>query len=241
MPDLRFGECRATYEVVRCNRKTLGVVVSADGAVVVRVPYSAGAARIAEFVDGLKPWIFKHLIRYQQACPQRKFVSGESLPYLGKKYRLMVTVDGAGRQPCVELAGSRLKVTVVHGLTDEARQEAVKAALTGWYKEQAREMLPARVGEIGGRMGALPAAVKVKHQARRWGSCTASGVISLNWQMVMAPPEVIDYVVVHELCHLKVHNHQREFWSYVGRHEPDYKKLRKWLRVNGRSVTFLSS
>lgn len=241
MPDLRFGESRATYEIVRCDRKTLGVVVRPDGAVTVRVPFNAGAQRITEFVDGLKPWIFKHLVRYQQTCPQRQFVTGESLPYLGKKYKLKVVADGAGVQPGVELAGSRLKVTVGRGLAEDAQREAVKDALIDWYKQQAQEMLPARVGEIGGRMGALPTKVKVKHQARRWGSCTASGVISLNWQMVMAPPEVIDYVVVHELCHLKVHNHQREFWSYVGRHEPDYKKLRKWLRVNGRSVTFLSS
>ncbi len=240
MPDLRFGESRATYEVVRCARKTLGVVVSPDGCVTVRAPFGAGNARIADFVDHLKPWIFKHLLRYQKDCPRRDFKSGEILPFLGERYRLKVTVNGV-LEPEAALTGRRLEVKVGHHLSEEERRQAVKAALIGWYKGQAQEILPARVDALGDKVGHHPAKVKVKHQTRRWGSCTADRVIALNWQMVMAPPEVIDYVVVHELCHLKVHNHQREFWELVGRHEPEYKKLRKWLREKGRTLTFLSA
>jgi predicted metal-dependent hydrolase len=239
MPDLRFGESHTTYEIVRCDRKTLGVVVSPDGTVVVRVPFNAASTRVTDFVDRLKPWIFKHLIRYQQACPDRKFVTGEGLPFLGKKYKLEVAVGGAA-EPGVTLEGSRLQVTVSRQLSEEDRRNAVKRALIGWYKQQAQQVLPQQLCVVSARIGVSPEAVKVKHQARRWGSCTAKGVISLNWQLIMAPPEVIDYVVIHELCHLKVHNHQRGFWDLVARYQPDYKKLRKWLREKGRAVTFLS-
>lgn len=238
MPEISFGGLRATYDIVRCARKTLGVVINPDGKVVVRAPYSTGQSRIDDFVEHFTPWAFKHLARCKQACPSRAFVTGESLPYLGKKYKLKVVAGEAGALPV--LTGGRILVYVAAGLGDELQRETVRQTLAWWYKEQARQIMTLRVEELAGRLGARPAAVKVKRQARRWGSCTARGVINLNWQLIMVPSEVLDYVIIHELCHLKVHGHQREFWEYVAQTAPDYKKLRKWLKVHGHTLNFLA-
>ena len=238
MPDISFNGLNSTYEVIRCTRKTLGVVVSPNGTVTVRAPYGASNARIADFAERLKPWVFKHLARYRQVGSPRGFVTGESLPYLGKKFKLTVIENDTETTPV--LKGNRLSVFVTHGLGEETRREAVKQALSSWYKTQARQVLTMRLDELAIRMEMRPTAVRVKHQTRRWGSCTERGVINLNWQLVMAPPEVVDYVIVHELCHLKVHGHQREFWDCVARYAPDYKKPRKWLFVNGHALSFLA-
>jgi predicted metal-dependent hydrolase len=238
MPDLRYGQQKTSYKVVRSARRTLAVTVSPEGVVLVRAPYHTSEQRVAEFAEGLKPWIFRHLARYEQQGSGRRFVSGESLLYLGKKYMLRV-VEGDTEDSGVVLTASRLRVTVNPDMTEEAKKEAVAAALKDWYRVQAETVLPERLRRISSLMGASPAGVKIKTQLRRWGSCSVKGVIALNWQLVMAPIEVIDYVIVHELCHLKIPNHQRRFWEYVAGYAPEYKKMRKWLRLNGHAITFL--
>jgi len=238
MPQLSLDGSRVTYEVVRSARRTLGVGISPGGQVVVRVPYNVGNARITAFVERHKIWIFKHLRRHQQVCPAHRFVTGESLLYLGEKYKLKVVVDDAGEEPVLD--GGHLWVRVARDLDDEARRTAVRLALVGWYEMQAQQILLGRLEALASLVGGRPKAVKVKHQTSRWGSCTARGVINLNWQLVMAPLSVIDYVVIHELCHLKVRSHQWEFWEYVARYMPDYLEHRKWLRVHGQTLGFLS-
>ncbi|MCL2150233.1 MAG: M48 family metallopeptidase [Dehalococcoidia bacterium] len=237
MPDLNFDGLSVDYEIVRCARKTLGVVISPNGVVVARAPFNASRADIVDFVERSKPWIFKHLARYRQVYRPRDFTSGEDIPYLGKKYKLKVISDGAGTP--LALVGSRLEIHVAHDLEGAARRKAVKQIIVCWYTAQARQVLTTRLCKLACRLGICPTAVKVKHQVRRWGSCTASGVINLNWQLIMAPAEVIDYVIVHELCHLRVHGHQQEFWQCIGQYMPDYKKRRKWLRENGQALSFL--
>ena len=240
MPEMRIGGAPFSYEVVYSARRTLGVVVSQDGAVAVRAPHGTSDSRIAKFVERFKPWILRQLSRGRKACPARKYVTGESLSYLGKKYRLRVTVDGALKHPDVSLTATRLLVAVQSGLSEETRQRAVKNALAGWYKERAQQVLPERVSQLGRIMCLSPSGIKVKTQLRRWGSCTVKGAVALNWQIVMAPLKVIDYVVIHELCHLKVRHHQKEFWQLVASYSPEFKKLRKWLRLNSRSIAFMS-
>jgi len=238
MPNLDLDGLHTTYEIVRSARRTIGVIVGSNGKVVIRVPHNASMARIIDSVERSKPWILKHVIRHRQACPTRSFVSGENLLYLGKGYRLMVIEGGAETLPVLE--GDDLKVWVVHGLDKTTRCEAVKRALVGWYEAQAQQILPERLDALALRVGRRPTAVKVKYQQRRWGTCSAKGVINLNWQLIMTPLEVIDYVIVHELCHLMIHNHQREFWNCVARYVPDYGEHREWLRVNSRALNFLS-
>jgi len=215
------------------------VAVSPKGIVVVRAPHNTDQARITDFTERIKPWIFKHLARYRRSSPPRDFVTGETLPYLGKKFKLRIVYNDTKILPV--LVGGHINVYVARHLNNEARREAVRQALIRWYGAQAQQVLPARLAILAQRLGAHPVAVKVKCQASRWGSCTARGVINLNWQLIMAPTEVADYVIIHELCHLRIHGHQQEFWEYVAQHTPDYKALRKWLRINVHALGFLST
>ena len=107
---------------------------------------------------------------------------------------------------------------------------AVKRNLIKWYLEHAKEKIGGRVNRFAQQIGKWPANIDVKNQERRWGSCSRTGVIRLNWKIIMAPISVIDYVIVHELCHLIYPHHSTQFWQKVQSIIPDYKRRREWLK-----------
>ena len=114
----------------------------------------------------------------------------------------------------------------------------MRKAMEKWYRKKADRIINDRVGIYIEKIGKKPQNVTVKEQKRRWGSCTAKGKLYFNWRIIMAPPGIIDYVVVHEMCHLAYLNHSKIFWQKVGSIFPDYKKRRKWLKDNGLKLDF---
>ncbi|MDH3770304.1 MAG: M48 family metallopeptidase, partial [Nitrospirota bacterium] len=120
----------------------------------------------------------------------------------------------------------------------EAAQETViETALTAWLKRQAYAATNDIVEHHGRQHDLMPTALRIKAQKRLWGSCTAKGVISLNWRLILGPPEILEYVVVHELCHLRHPHHQPPFWQLVGEVLPDFQRHRSWLRTNGHLLS----
>ncbi len=112
----------------------------------------------------------------------------------------------------------------------EKRLEAI-------YRKAAREYFPKRVSHYARMLGVTYGKISIRDQKTRWGSCSSEGNLSFNWRLILAPPDVLDYVVIHELCHRKEMNHSKEFWALVESHMPEYKERRKWLRENGNNLT----
>jgi predicted metal-dependent hydrolase len=245
VPEVFHGQSRIIYQVVVSQRRaTIGILVGPDRRVVVRTPGRVAPRHLEQIVRDKAPWILKQLaaIEAREAFqPARKeLVSGERLPYLGRSYPLDVRWDGAAR-PLAQLEAGSLVVWLPEDLNDinpEQQQASVRAALEAWYMARAREVLPLRVDAFSGLVGKQPAKVTVRSPQHRWGSCSAQGNISLNWRIVMAPPPVMDYVVAHEVCHLRAHNHLAAFWHLVGTVLPGYQTHREWLRVNGQGLAF---
>ena len=111
------------------------------------------------------------------------------------------------------------------------------AAIDRWYRREARTRIEAAVERESGRLGLYPARVTIRDQRTRWGSCSTSGTLSFNWRLVIGPEEALDYVVVHELAHLRHHNHSRQFWDALADAMPDWKPRAAWLRANERTLT----
>ena len=149
--------------------------------------------------------------------------------YLGKEISLrIVSAEGPRR-------GNKKPALVMDGffkLTKSVQSRAASLFET-WYKKQARTVLTERVEFFARECGFNVKKIRISSARTRWGSCSTKGTLSFTWRLVMAPLEVIDYVVVHELCHLKELNHSKVFWSQVGVILPDYKLRRKWLKDNG--------
>ena len=119
-----------------------------------------------------------------------------------------------------------------------ANEATVRAALEAWYRRQAQTAFRARLEQLIKPYGFVYGRVSVKGQKSRWGSCSRQGNLNFNWRLLLAPPAVLDYVVIHELCHLKEMNHSARFWQLVARTCPDYATHRRWLRLHGRELTF---
>jgi len=223
------------YTLIKTNRRTMGISISIEDGVKISVPKRATNQQIQQLILMKSKWILgklkdlegKHFIRQQ-------FKEGEIFYYLGKVYVLSVIEVMNKDREHVEVEDNRLRL---HLRADN--QENIKKVLLRWYREEANIILKERLEILSEETGLYPQSVMVKEQKSRFGSCSSKRNINLNWKLVMAPLEVIDYVIVHELCHLKEMNHSKNFWSLVESFMNDYKERRKWLKEYGGYIRFI--
>lgn len=235
---LKFGSTIIEYSLRRSSRrrKTVEIAVDPIDGVIVAAPASATGDEIDTFVGRRAPRILKRLADLRKdegLVPRREWVTGETLLYLGRHYRLRF-VDGDGCRPgTVRLSGRWLEVPQPEGeQKGESRQQMIRA-VERWYREHAETKLGQRVALYASRLGVWPKRVLVRSQTKRWGSCGQDGTLRFNWRIIMAPLSLVDYVVVHELCHLRYPNHDRQFWLLLATVIPDYEERRNALRHNG--------
>lgn len=215
--------------VIRTGRTKSARLQVEDGAVSIAVPKALPEEKIQQLLSDKKRWIKEKLYLHQQAQPVRKreMLSGEAFPYLGRHYRLKI------------VTGPVLPVKFKHGqllvsLPKMMQQHAIiRDMLTYWYKLQAENRFKEKVKRYASVVGVTPSDVSVKTFRSRWGSCNVKGEIQFHWKIIMAPHSVVDYVVVHELCHLKHHDHSPEFWKSVARILPNYLDSKEWLKEVG--------
>lgn len=234
MPAVTVGNATIPYRVRRSARaKRLRLVVR-PGLVEVVAPARADDARIGAFVDSKRRWLYDktEALREQAlvAVPER-FVSGAKVLFRGRFLRLRVEPANVNR---VELRyATAFHLRVPRGLAGDAREEATRAAVISWLRRRALEDARAVVRTHGGGLGVRPSRLRIGSQKTLWGSCSRRGVISLNWRLMAAPKAIYEYVVVHELCHLRERNHGPRFWRLVGSVLPDYRERRSWLKKHG--------
>lgn len=222
---IEFGSKIVEYTIEYRSRKTLGIYVHPDGRVEVKAPMEASLEQIRNHVHRRAPWIYKQQ-RYFDSLgvhtPDRRYVSGESHLYLGRQYMLRV-VDSEHNE--VHYKGNILEVECRH-------RKYVRTLLMTWYRQRAeikfREYATPLIARFG-RYGVQPTGITLKEMETRWGSCTASGQILLNPRLIGAPRICIEYVILHELCHLVYHNHTKAFYELLTHEMPDWKKWKMKL------------
>ncbi len=229
--EIAWGDSRLTYAIRRSARrkKTVAVTVDPAGGVLLVAPEQISTSRLDAMVRRKAPWIVKRLrgVESGDPPPPREFVSGESVMYLGRHYRLKVDSGGPGE---AKLRGGWLHVPAPAG---EGQRDQVRAALVSWLRGHAEVRLPERVEMWRPKVGVEMPQVVISDQQKRWGSCDRSGTIRLNWRIIQAPMRLVDYVVVHELVHLRHRGHGRDYWQALGRIMPDYERRREDLRHRG--------
>lgn len=218
---------------VRYDRfRTLRLSVRPEGTVLVRAPRRISQARIRAHVESKAGWIMRHLERFRalrEAAPQPlAYLSGETHTYLGRGYVLEAR---QAERNAVRLEEDSLVVTTVF----PPSPDKVKKLLDAWYLKQARELFLRLLRQMQPMVGAhdvpRPAVLKIRAMTTRWGTCSRSGTITLNRHLMRAPLECVEYVVVHELCHLRHHGHDARFYGLLEAIMPDWKARRKRLRV----------
>jgi predicted metal-dependent hydrolase len=220
-----------SIEVVRTKRRKTASIKIIDGSVQAIVPEKLSDARVEALIQKRTPWIRRKLREQSQiVTPKPKeYVSGESFTYLGRNYRLKVS-RGTDRE--VKLKGGYLEV----GLPKKPKDGDIRSALVEWYEQHALERLTEKTNRYAGIMGVTPKSISVRDYKARWGSCSSKGEISYNWRIIIAPHHIVDYVMVHELCHLKHPNHSPAYWKSVKREVSDYEVCRGWLKEHAREL-----
>lgn len=223
------------YILIRSRRRTIEVSIASPTHARVRAPNLASVANIEQFLHSRSSWILKHLLakrRAHERLSQRQYETGHEFLFLGQKYPLILER--------AEVRSIRLSFGErgwLFSVPLETTQSEIKKRLITWYREQAGEIFGSRVFHHSRLLGLAPQKITVKTQKRLWGSCNHRGkTINLNWLLIMAPLSVIDYVVVHELCHLEVPNHSQRFWRKVARAMPDYKIQERWLKTHAEEM-----
>jgi len=226
------------YEVIRRpRRRTASISVKCNNAVVVVVPSNLPRKNIEMIVHSKARWIRRKLhfnSEVREKHRPKEYVSGEAFAYLGRNYRLKV-IEGEARPAALQQG--RIQVYVPHGTSGGFREQHIIKQLTAWYQERAMKRLQEKTARYAGQLGVTPSKVSIKAYISRWGSCHRDGRIYFNWRIIMAPHSVVDYVVVHELCHLIHHNHSRDYWRLVESVMPDFREAKAWLKVNGETLT----
>ncbi|PTW01322.1 hypothetical protein C8C76_105102 [Halanaerobium saccharolyticum] len=242
MQQIKLGNKLINYEIIRTRRKTMGIIVDHERNLIVRSPKNTAETKIEEVLKKKTNWILsklKEMDKIKPAPKEKEFMTGEKLPYLGRRYRLEVN---PAEISIVEVKLYQGKFIIDYPVDiedkEEQRREKIRVALIDWYREHAKEKINERVDKYKIKLDVEPNNVVVKKQKKRWGSCSNKNNLNFNWKIIMAPMSIVDYLVVHELTHLIHDNHSRDFWATVAAVIPDIKEKKEWLKVNGKRLDF---
>lgn len=233
--------------IIRSKRKTICMSVNKDGSVTVKAPHLYPTEKeIMNFVKQKVEWILK-----QRECQQeredmklvRRFETDYSFPFLGEE-RLVQMQFAKKTSITYQDEKILIKTPAYESLCEDydapeniEKIEKLCADLKKWYKKQANAYISKRVEYYQQIIGVTVTSVSIKSRKSQWGSCDSNGNITFSWRLVMARPEAIDYVVIHELCHRKYMDHSSQFWNEVKKYMPDYKAQKQWLEENSVNLT----
>lgn len=229
-----FGSKQIKFKLQFSERRTLGISVLPDTSVVVTAP-----SRFVDDLEGVKakilkraPWILRQQTKFSTYPPQppaRQFVSGESYRYLGRQLRLKVI---EGSPALVRIKDGYIEVTV----PDRKDKDKIESEITDWYRQRARRFFGKKLGQLLGRFTTheiTSPSFRLRKMTMRWGSCGRNGIIYLNPELIRSPSSCVEYVIVHELCHLIHPNHDKRFYNLLKRTMPDWEKRKARLERLG--------
>lgn len=217
------------------DRKTTDIVIERNGIIVVRPPLDYTPEQVDAIVESKRMWIYRNLAEWRDlnaTAVIREWVNGETFLYLGRSYRLSLVTQ---QSEALKLKEGRFCLN--RQLIDKGGTDAAKKAFEAYYIEKGLQRISERVKSYAPKTGVTASSVKVKDMGFRWASCSASGTLSFHWKCMMAPAKVIDYIIVHELCHMHYRNHSEAFWNEVDKVMPDYRERKEWLKKNGAGLS----
>ena len=234
---VRFGDTTIEYEVRRSQRRKKTVQVTVDGGgVQVAAPTTIPDSELQAIVRKRAPWILKHAHEDALGLVPKRFVSGETLPYLGRNVRLVLEPKDVSA-PEVRFDHWRFRVSVPHNLEGEERYQCVRRVVVDWYRTRAAARLRSGVQHWWPRLGnGGQPQILIRDQRQRWGSCAPDGTLRFNWRVMMLEPSLVEYVIVHELIHMSVKNHSDDFWRMLASILPDVELRRRELREAGKTL-----
>jgi len=234
MPIVRIADRNINYSISYKKRKTIQLKIIALDRIAIAAPSKTTQYEIEQTLHLKAKWITKHMLRYQELARNplnNSLEHGSQLLLMGVPHELIFE-HAANNAPSIQLEPKVIRLRLIN-----YEEALIRSLLKTWYKEQASRLLSHLTAEWSQKLGVKPKRIFIKDQKTRWGSCSSLSNINYNWRIIMAPAEVINYLIVHELCHLKVPNHSSDFWQMVGMYIPNFKACRNWLKINGSLIS----
>lgn len=216
------------------DRKTTDIVIERNGVVTVRPAKGLSPEQVDAVVESKRMWIYRNLAEWRDlnaTAVVREWVNGETFLYLGSAYRLALVGD---QDADLKLKDGRF--CLKRSLIEQSGENAAKQAIKAFYSIKGDERSRKRVAFFAPKVGVVPKGTRIKDVGYRWASCTNNGALVFHWKCMMAPPRIFDYIVVHELCHLRQRNHTEAFWNEVDKVMPDYRERKVWLKKHGAGL-----
>lgn len=217
------------------SRRTTDIVIERDGVVSVRSPIGHTPEQVDAVVESKRLWIYRNLAEWKAlnaSAIVREWVNGETFLYLGRTYRLALVTS---LERPLQLKNGRFCLD--SKVLEKGGPAAAKQAFIAYFSSRGREKLGDRIQHFSPKVGVQVTGYKLKDLGYRWASCGKQGQLSFHWRCMMAPLKIIDYIIVHELCHLHYRDHSDAFWNEVDKVMPDYRDRKVWLKEQGASLT----
>lgn len=214
--------------------RCLRLQIDNEGEITLVAPWLFGKRIINKFLQQHTGWIEKHLQKFEKQKklrPKPKYQTGDVFYYFGEQVILDIK-PSSRKRPTIKIRDNQMAITLHRDVSKTDGVAAIKKTIENFYKKKADEVIHDRLQFFNEHYGLKYKRVTMRNQKSRWGSCSRLKNLNFNWRLIMAPIEVIDYVVAHELCHIKEMNHSPKFWNLLTQTIPDYKERRKWLRGN---------
>jgi predicted metal-dependent hydrolase len=231
---IQYGTITIPYHIIKSKRiKTSEIIVESDK-VTIRTPLNKSQSDIEGIISGKASWILKKQKEYKESIPQiikPTYKEGSTLPYLGKNYPLRITKNQS--EYTIKLCDGEFTIEIKSSKHSPAK---IKWLYEDWLIEKAKSTFKHKVDEYSKKLGVKVESITTKHLKNRWGSMTKEGSINLNINLLRAPEDVIDYIILHELCHLKIKEHSYHYWDYVRRYMPNYQEKIDWLKASGNHL-----
>lgn len=239
MPSITLKGRKIEY-TLRESKRAKRINIRVDGRNGVQLVYPVGVTfpPPTELLRQHEAWLLEVVDKLETRTGnqfERSYKEGEIFSYLGESYHLRILHKANGNYITVKLNQEKtLDVSLPPNLSSQQEQENIVGAIEWFYRKQAKIYIPERTAEIANPLGFQYERVTIKNQKTRWGSCSSNKNLNFNLRLMMAPQAAIDYIIIHELCHLVHLNHSKQFWNLVSKYCPDYKHWRKWFKDNSR-------
>lgn len=233
MPSFNYKSEKIEFELIYKKRRTIEIRIDPPGRVIVTAPSGADEDEILKIVQNKGHWITKKLrdVKNINIKEERDFKDGDLFLYMGNDYPLKLIIEKNVKN--IEVKYSSENIIVI---SPSADKELIRKAMKLWYREKTEEIIHDRMKELQKYFDRKPSDIKIKEQKKRWASCTSKGRLLFNWRCSMASVQAVDYIIVHEMCHLYHMNHSKSFWNKVSSVLPDYRKRSEWLKNNALKI-----
>lgn len=222
-----YQEQTIDYHIIYKKRKTLGIYIDVYGNIELRVPKDTADEQIHQLIESKWSWIITQQSEMKEKTKgfkERVYEEGEMFLYLGKNYPIRILEDETVSCEAVQLKGEELLINI-----KVYHEDHIKKLLKRFYCKQCKTLIEERIRYYQPKFKVKPRSFKISHNKKTWGTCNAHRELTFNWKLAMAPLDVVDYIVIHEMCHMVHLNHDRSFWRLVGKYIPDYEERQAWL------------